>query len=55
MYFTVDADGTVLSVNQFGAEQLGYEVDELLGKPVLGRVPRGGQGGCLGAASGFAS
>ena len=26
MYFTVDADGTVLSVNQFGAEQLGYEV-----------------------------
>ena len=36
MYFTVDADGTVLSVNQFGAEQLGYEVGELLGKPVLG-------------------
>ena len=36
MYFTVDADGMVLSVNQFGAEQLGYEVEELLGKPVLG-------------------
>jgi len=36
MYFTVDADGTVLSVNQFGAEQLGYQVGELLGKPVLG-------------------
>ncbi|HEV8574116.1 MAG TPA: PAS domain S-box protein, partial [Dehalococcoidia bacterium] len=35
MYFTVDAGGTVLSVNQFGAEQLGYEVEELLGKPVL--------------------
>jgi PAS domain S-box-containing protein len=36
MYFTVDADGTVLSVNQFGAEQLGYEVEELIGQPVLG-------------------
>jgi PAS domain S-box-containing protein len=36
MYFTVDAGGTVLSVNQFGAEQLGYRVEELLGKPVLG-------------------
>lgn len=36
MYFTVDAGGTVLSVNQFGAEQLGYEVEELLGQPVLG-------------------
>ena len=35
MYFTVDAGGTVLSVNQFGAEQLGYAVDELVGKPVL--------------------
>jgi PAS domain S-box-containing protein len=35
MYFTVDADGVVLSVNQFGAEQLGYTVEELLGKPVL--------------------
>jgi PAS domain S-box-containing protein len=35
MYFTVDAGGTVLSVNQFGATQLGYEVDDLLGKPVL--------------------
>jgi len=36
MYFTVDAGGTVLSVNQFGAEQLGYEVEGLLGKSVLG-------------------
>ena len=35
MYFTVDADGTVLSVNLFGAAQLGYTVDELLGAPVL--------------------
>jgi PAS domain S-box-containing protein len=29
MYFMVDADGTVLSVNTFGAAQLGYLVDEL--------------------------
>jgi len=35
MYFTVNAVGTVLSVNQFGAEQLGYAPDELVGKPVL--------------------
>jgi PAS domain S-box-containing protein len=35
MYFTVDAAGTVLSVNQFGAEQLRYDVEELLGRPVL--------------------
>ena len=35
MYFTVDAEGTVLSVNQFGAEQLGYTVKELVGQPVL--------------------
>jgi PAS domain S-box-containing protein len=35
MYFTVDAAGTVLSVNQFGAEQLGYTIAELVGQPVL--------------------
>ena len=35
MYFTVSAAGTVLSVNQFGAEQLGYTAEELVGKPVL--------------------
>jgi PAS domain S-box-containing protein len=35
MYFMVDAAGTVLSVNPFGAEQLGYTVDELVGRPVL--------------------
>lgn len=35
MFFTVSAAGTVLSVNQFGAQQLGYAVDELIGKPVL--------------------
>jgi PAS domain S-box-containing protein len=35
MYFMVDAGGTVLSVNPFGAEQLGYSVDELVGRSVL--------------------
>src|SRR5438132_180453 len=35
MYFTVDAAGRVLSVNQFGAEQLGYAPEELAGTPVL--------------------
>jgi PAS domain S-box-containing protein len=32
MYFTVAADGAVRSVNRFGAEQLGYEVEELVGR-----------------------
>jgi PAS domain S-box-containing protein len=35
MYFMVDATGTVLSVNSFGAAQLGYSVSELLGQSVL--------------------
>lgn len=35
MYFTVDKEGKVLSVNQFGAEQLGYSVKELVGQSVL--------------------
>jgi PAS domain S-box-containing protein len=35
MYFIVDADGTVLSVNTFGAAQLGYLVSELHGQSVL--------------------
>jgi PAS domain S-box-containing protein len=35
MYFMVDARGTVLSVNPFGADQLGYTVDELIGQSVL--------------------
>ncbi len=35
MYFTLAVDGTILSVNQFGAEQLGYTVGELIGQPVL--------------------
>jgi PAS domain S-box-containing protein len=35
MYFMVDPQGMVLSVNPFGAEQLGYSVDELIGQSVL--------------------
>ena len=36
MYFTLARDGTVCSVNRFGAEQLGYQVEELVGHSVLG-------------------
>ncbi len=36
MYFTLAVDGTVRSVNRFGAGQLGYQVDELVGQSVLG-------------------
>ena len=35
MYFMVDAAGKVMAVNPFGAEQLGYRVDELVGQPVF--------------------
>ena len=35
MYFTVDAAGTVLSVNQFGAQALGYTPAELVGQSLL--------------------
>ena len=35
MYFMVDANGIVLSVNTFGAAQLGYLVSELHGQSVL--------------------
>ncbi|SDI24194.1 PAS domain S-box-containing protein [Bradyrhizobium lablabi] len=35
MYFMVDPIGTVLSVNTFGAAQLGYAVNELIGQSVL--------------------
>lgn len=35
IYFTFDAKGTILSVNQFGAEQLGYKVEELVGQSGL--------------------
>jgi PAS domain S-box-containing protein len=35
MYFMVDAAGAIMAVNPFGAEQLGYDVDELVGQSVL--------------------
>jgi PAS domain S-box-containing protein len=35
MYFTLSTDGTVRSVNRFGAEQLGYQAEELIGHSVL--------------------
>lgn len=35
MYFMVDTEGTVLSVNRAGAERLGYGVEELVGTSVL--------------------
>jgi PAS domain S-box-containing protein len=35
MYFTVDAEGLILSVNQFGAGQLGYTVEELIGQSIV--------------------
>jgi PAS domain S-box-containing protein len=35
MYFTVDPGGRVLSVNPFGAQQLGYGASELIGRSVL--------------------
>jgi PAS domain S-box-containing protein len=41
MYFTVDAVGTVLSVNEFGAQQLGYTPAELVGQSVLGMIHEG--------------
>jgi PAS domain S-box-containing protein len=34
MYFIVDADGEILSVNGFGAEELGYTPEELIGGAV---------------------
>ncbi len=34
IYLTINAVGAVLSVNRFGAEQLGYKVEELAGRPM---------------------
>lgn len=39
MYFLIDADGSVLSVNAFGASQLGYTADGLIGQPVIELFP----------------
>jgi PAS domain S-box-containing protein len=35
MYFTLLPDGTVLSVNHFGADQLGYRKEDLIGQSIL--------------------
>ena len=35
MYFMVDSDGTIILVSAFGGEQLGYNIGELIGQPVL--------------------
>ena len=35
MFFTINDQGIVISVNQYGAEQLGYTIDELIGASVL--------------------
>ncbi len=34
MYFTVDGTGVIRSVNQYGAQYLGYRVEDLVGKSV---------------------
>jgi diguanylate cyclase (GGDEF)-like protein/PAS domain S-box-containing protein len=34
MFFTVDRTGKILLVNEYGAKQLGYSVEELRGKPL---------------------
>jgi PAS domain S-box-containing protein len=38
MYFMLDVRGTILSVNAFGAEHLGYSINELIGQTVLNVV-----------------
>jgi len=35
MLFTIDTDGNVITVNQFGIEQLGYPEEQLVGQSVL--------------------
>ena len=40
MFFTVAADGTILSANRFGATHLRYAVDELVGLPMASLHPR---------------
>lgn len=34
MYFSASPDGTIISVNDFGASQLGYRTEDLLNQPV---------------------
>ncbi|MCX9010787.1 MAG: PAS domain S-box protein [Candidatus Methanoperedens sp.] len=35
MYFAVDAEEIVISINNFGAKQLGYKVEELIGQSIF--------------------
>ncbi|OGT75044.1 MAG: hypothetical protein A3I78_09910, partial [Gammaproteobacteria bacterium RIFCSPLOWO2_02_FULL_56_15] len=35
MFFTIDTEGKILSVNKYGAEELGYKVDDLVGTSIL--------------------
>lgn len=40
VFLTIDKDGSIVSVNEFGASELGYQIEELIGKNVsiLSRV-----------------
>lgn len=38
MYFTIDSESTILSVNRFGAEELGYTTSELIGQSIISKV-----------------
>ncbi len=44
MFFTLDSNGTVLSVNHYGAEQLGYSVEELINRSAFLLYEEGQQG-----------
>ena len=44
MFFTLDSKGIVLSVNHFGAEQLGYSVEELINRSAFLLYEEGQQG-----------
>jgi len=39
MVFTHAEDGTLISLNRYGAESLGYSIDEMVGKPLADFVP----------------
>jgi PAS domain S-box-containing protein len=47
MYFTLTVEGTILSVNSFGAEQLGYQTEDLIGQSILNVVDRKDQSAVL--------
>ncbi len=47
MLFTVDARGTLLSVNDYGARQLGYGPEELCGRNISSLVPATDAEACM--------